>query len=729
MYRLFVVLMLVLIPVWVYAQGRIIIPEQPPDLKSGEVYLQEVRGEVFLKAAAADIRLEQFFYNSSQRLLEGEYLFSLPPEAQIYDFYLYIDGKKTKGEILDAGEAAHIYEDIVRRIKDPALLEFTGYGLFKARIFPLEPAKKRKVELSYAQTLKTDGDMVRFTLPVHQSGQGRIESYHLKIHLDPGYPISTIYSPSHQIGIDREGESKATITLEASDLEGHKDFILYYSAASKEVDAGLLSFRPRTDRDGYFMLVTRPGKDLKLKVVAKDVIFVIDVSGSMGGEKIVQARDALQYCINMLNPGDRFEIISFSSRVRSFQGKLNRVEEDVLENARYFVNNLSASGGTNIDAAMSKALSLKAGSDERPTSIVFLTDGLPTEGEQDIGRLVKNIEAKDSENTRIFSFGVGYDVNTFLLDKLALDSGGSTNYVKPGEHIEREVSGFFAKITRPVLTGPEIDFGSLNVYDIFPKKMPDLFKGERAIVFGRYRTCGESEILLSGNQGNRKRQYSYSIHLPEREKENDFIASLWANRKVAHLMSRIRFEGETEELIKSVKNIAAEFGIVTPYTSYLVREQEAELAQRRNVIPAGDRFADPLLSRHQARELRAVVDEEAVGSKVFFESVSAAPRSAEESMGKGAVMASRNMKKVAQMEQDMAMLITVRRLSDKTFQLKDGIWIEYGLDPAIKPDRIIRYLSDAYFNLVQENPELRKIIALGEELKFCWNGEIYYIEK
>jgi len=719
---------LLFVPVMLWAQGRIIIPEILPETGTGHVYLKEVRGEVTIKDGAADVSLEQIFQNTSKRQLEGEYLFALPHEAQIYDFYLYINGKKTKGELLDSRRAATVYENIVRQIKDPALLEYTGHGLFKARIFPIEANKSRKIELSYAQLLRQDENMTRFVLPIRQSGQGQIERYDLTINLESKRAISTIYSPSHEIEISREGNSGATIKLQVNNMEGDKDFILYYARSQKEVDASILTFRPRTDRDGFFMLMALPGQNITAKVLPKDVIFVIDVSGSMQGEKIDQAKDALKYCVGALNSEDRFEIISFSSDVRMFQGDLQNADDDPKGNARYFINSLSASGGTNINEALLRALKLKNEEDHRLTSIVFLTDGLPTEGEQNIARIIQNVKRAKKSFINVFTFGVGYDVNTFLLDKLAQESGGSSNYVKPGEHIEREVSRFFAKITEPVMTSPELDFGGLRVYDVYPKELPDLFKGERAVIFGRYQKPGEGKVTLSGKQGKNRKSYSYEIEMPRRQTNNDFIANLWANRKVSDMLMKLRFEGENAELVESIKALALEYGIVTPYTSYLVTEQRIELADLAGQEGAGQGIAR-VLERQSARDQSAQEDEEAFGGEAFFQSIAAAPKPEAASTGKSAVMASRAMKKFSTQEQDRDMLVIIKKVQDKTFKLNGGIWMEQDLkDDEVKIIKI-KFLSDDYFKLMKKYPKLNRILALGEQMKFSWENKIYQIEK
>lgn len=714
------------------AQGQIILPHPPEEwpprpLASKPVYLKQVRSEVTIRERVANVKLEQIFYNPSSFRLEGEYLFPVPSGAQIYDFYLYMNGKKMAGEILDSEEASRIYRDIVRRMKDPALLEYTGGSLFRAKIFPIESRKERKIELSYTQVVSSEAGTHRFTLPIRQSGQGSIETYHLSLTLESDKPLGDIYSPSHDIEVNRQGEQQAEISFEATQLEGTRDFILYYSLSQQAVDATLLAFRPRTDRDGYFMLLASPGiQATRQTEVAKDVIFVIDVSGSMAGEKIEQARDALRYCVNTLRPDDRFEIITFSSGLESFQSRLQPVSEEHVKNARYFINNLRAAGGTNIDRALQQAFALKSQPDDRPTSLVFLTDGLPTEGETDIGRILRHVRESGKNFIRVFSFGVGYDVNTFLLDKLSQESRGSVNYVKPGENIERQVSALFAKISSPVLTDTQIDFGDLEVYDVYPQEVPDIFKGQRTMLFGRYRAAGENEFTLSGRQGESRRQFRYTISLPERELENDFIAQLWANRKVDHLLTQIRFHGESDELVESVRELGKEYGIVTPYTSYLVREEEKELTEIHRDLQSGAAAIDLMRMENlrKARESRAHIDEENVGSSVFFEALGAVAAPSESSVGKSAVMASRLRKKMATTDKDMNMLLTVKRVAGKTLYLRNGIWIEHELKTEAKADLTLSFLSDAYFDFAKLHPELNRILALGNQILFEWNGKI-----
>ena len=716
----------------VIGQGRLIIPELPPNWNGRGVYLKSENVEVNIRNGVADIKLEQVFFNPSSRQLEGEYIFPIPKDAEIHDFFLYINGQKVKGEILDSQQAAQVYERIVRSMKDPALMEFVNYRLFRARIFPILPQKDRKIEIRYAQVLESEGNAFRFVLPVHQSGQAAIEKFSMKMDIDAGSEIATIYSPSHDIKIDRKGEQRAEVNLETQNLAGEKDLIVYYSLANDAISSSLLSFRPRTDQDGYFMMMVAPSFTRQLKKrIAKDVIFVIDISGSMQGEKIAQARDALKFCLNQLDHEDRFEVISFNSSVNSFKGRLVSAGSDDIQNAGYFVEQLSATGGTNINEALKRALSTKKEMDNRPSSIVFLTDGLPTEGETDIKRILQNLNTEKNSGMRVFSFGVGYDVNTYLLDKISEDSHGSANYVRPGENIEKEVSVFFARISSPVLTSLSLDFGDLDIYDVYPVNLPDLYQNQHITIFGRYRGSGSDEITLKGLQGKESKEYEYDFSLPSRETENEFISKLWANRKVAHLLTQIRFNGENPELVKSVKDLGLEYGIVTPYTSYLVKEQREEfvaLERRASVAGAPVSATRQLQAAREAKKRSKGDDMEA---EEMMDAMSQSFKPATSSAGKGAVQSSKALQKVARSERSTNMLMTVKKIGSKTFNLKDGIWIEKGMNKNTKPHIKIVFLSNDYFELSKKDSELNKILSLGEEVLFSWNSKIYkiYLDK
>src|SRR5579859_5275372 len=323
--------------------------------------------------------IDEEFFNPNPQRLEGTFVFPVPKGAQIDKFTMEIDGKQVQAELLPADKARGIYEDIVRRMKDPALMEYAGQDVFKVRIFPIEPNSKKRVTLSYTQVLKLDSGLVNYGFPLNTAKYSSkpIKNVSVKVDLETKRPLKSIYSPSHQVEIHRDGANKATVGYEAGDVKPDTDFQLYFAPEKDELGVNLMTYKTG-DGDGYFLLLASPGLDVKEKQVSpKDVVFVLDTSGSMAGGKLKQAKKALQFCVENLNDADHFELVRFSTEVEPLFGGLADASEKNRAKAGDFIKDLKAAGGTAIDDALRKALSLEGGKDGRPFVVIFLTDGLP----------------------------------------------------------------------------------------------------------------------------------------------------------------------------------------------------------------------------------------------------------------------------------------------------------------------------------------------------------------
>lgn len=304
----------------------------------------------------AQTRIDQTFVNDSAYQLEGTYIFPLPEDATVSDFAMYVDGKRMEGQVLDRNQARQIYEEIVRRQRDPALLEYLGRGAFQARIFPILPHTERRVEISYSQILKMENGLVKYVYPLSTEKFSPQPVGNVTVNVDLKSPqaLKAIYSPTHNVSVSRDGDYKANIGYEAANVKPDRDFVLYYSVSADEIGATLLTYKPDANGDGFFVLLVTPQVQVEQqKVVAKDVILVLDTSGSMSGEKIVQARNAAKFVLNQLQPNDRFAVITFATGLISFApGKLSPASE--RGEALRFVENIQASGSTNINRACSK---------------------------------------------------------------------------------------------------------------------------------------------------------------------------------------------------------------------------------------------------------------------------------------------------------------------------------------------------------------------------------------
>jgi len=577
-----------------YPQGVLIghDREMAAGAATAPLAIRSYAAEVTIKDTVAKTKIDQVFVNSTDRPLEGTFYYPLPQGAVVSEFTMYIGSTPVKGELVEQAQARGIYNEIVRKTRDPAILEYAGRNLLKMDVFPIEARSDKRIILEYGQQLPIEGDVVRFVHPLDAGKMVKypVESLSVACSIESSHGIKAVYSPSHEIDTFREGDHKFTAGVEASNVVTLKDFTLFYTLSDADFGLSVLSQRPSGDEDGYFMLLLAPKQEFAQEAIqAKTVVFVFDTSGSMSGEKIEQARNALTYCLGNLGKDDRFNVVTFSTAVSVLSPTVLPATPEEIAKAKDFVGKIAARGGTNIEEALKTALASIDGADG-PTMVVFMTDGLPTVGVRDIDEILKNVAAANAQEagkegakpkSRVFVFGVGDDVNTHLLDKLASSSEAASQYVLPGEDIEVAVSTFYEKVSHPVMTDVQLDFGDVYVHNHYPQDLPDLFKGSQLTVFGRYRGAGEIAVKLLGDVGGKQQEYAYDARFAEVEESNDFVPRLWATRRIGHLLDEIRLHGETSELRDEVVALGKEWGLVTPYTSYLVLD-EAERARYRN---------------------------------------------------------------------------------------------------------------------------------------------------
>lgn len=694
----------------------IIIPIPPPcDFEScpmpiAQLAIEYHHVDVTIRDQLAVTHVDQVFYNPNDWAVEGTYIFPIPLGATVNDFILWIDGEPVEGKVLEADEAREIYEEIVREMRDPALLEYVGQGAVQASIFPIPPGGERRIELEYSQVLTAENGLVRYIYPLNTEkfSVWPLEDVSISVEIESSQPIRAVYSPTHSVDVFREGRRQVIVGYEDRDVTPDTDFGLYYSIGESEA-FHLFSYRDPSDpkdKDGFFMLLLAPRPDVDDVTLPKDVILVLDKSGSMEGDKFRQAQEALRFILDNLNAEDRFNIISFSTGIETYASRLRPAEE--ANEARRWVNELSAMGSTDINRALLEAADM-AGR-ERPTYLIFLTDGLPTEGEIEPEKILDNMADVARSNLRLFAFGVGYDVDTFLLDSLAQAHHGSSNYVLPGEPLDEILSAFYEKVSTPVLTDLELDFGGLSVYDVYPNPLPDLFSGSQIVVVGRYRGGGTETVTLSGIVNQEKQTFTFREQRFDRDSRGDekvleTIPRLWATRKIGHLLNQIRLHGPDQETIDQIVRLSIRYGIVTEYTSYLVTE--------------------PMALGNAAQEDIA---------KQEFDSAFAAP--AEPSHGQDAVEKAAGQGAMAEAEAPVEGLEqvggiqvndVVRTVGSQTFLYVDGLWIDTRFDPDTMETVKVSFLSDEYFALVDARPELAAAFALGEQVVAFSDGTPYEV--
>ena len=533
-----------------------------------------------IEAGVAKSKVTQVFRNPNSMILEGSYIFPIPEAASLTEFTMVMDGKVVKGEVLERDKARQIYEGIVRSMQDPALLEYVGSKMFRARVFPIPGKGTVEVSLTYVEELEAEGGVVEYHYPLKTQSfdKGSVAQIALHATVKSATGIKSVFSSSHQIDKARKSDNEVQVSFEGKRVVADRDFHLFYTLSNDAVGLHLLSDLSSRD-GGYFMVSIAPkvGVD-ESEVAPKDVVFVVDTSGSMrDDDKMKEAKEALKYGIRGLRKGDRFNIVGFSTEARPYADKMIESSTAAIAEAASWVDRLSATGGTNINDALADALE-RLGAADRIGMIVFMTDGLPTVGETDVDKILEGARKKNGRKARFFCFGVGYDVNTRLLDTLAQDHRGSRDYVTPSQNIELVMSSFFDKISHPVLSDVSVSIDGRDESEVYPKQLPDIFKGTQLSLFGRYAKGGVHAIRLKGKLGGKEREFVYEGRFAESKGDRDFISVLWAKRKVGYLMDQIRINGANQELRQEVVRLGKKFGIATPYTSFLVTE-DGEVAQ------------------------------------------------------------------------------------------------------------------------------------------------------
>lgn len=681
------------------------------------VDFHRVRATIEDQLATTSIDMQ--FTNTGDGLAEGTFVFPLPDNAAVDRLTMIINGESFDAKILSATEAREIYNEIVRQYRDPALLEYIGTQAIQANVFPIPPGESRRIQIDYSQLLPVDNGLVEYVYPLTTTRL--VEQLSLSVEVTGSTPIGAVYSPSHQIAVSRESDTAFRAGFEATDAIAENDFTLYYGIASDQINVSLLTYKESASADGFFLLLVQPPLTVPdEEVMPKDVVLVIDQSGSMQGEKWTQAQQAARYVLENLNEEDRFNVIVFSTGYRMYAEELQPASN--ASDAAGWIDSLFAEGGTDINAGLLAALDQVS---ERNAAILFMTDGVPTEGVTEIDAIIANAQAAAKPNARIFSFGVGDDVNTLLLDTVVRDFNGTGTYVRPSQRIDESMASLYNKISAPVLSNVELDFGGVRTELQYPNDLVDLFAGEQIALVGRYREGAEDvAVTLSGTVRGADTQFVYpELTFRDNAGGDEFIARLWAQRRIADLLNTIQLNGESTELVESVVSLSVRYGIITPYTSFLITEddilsqqglnrvvEEAQTefeAARDDVTGAGavDRSADigRMAQSNAPAPMTALPTLTAAGGF-------GAPGDADEGAFDG-----------------IQPYNPIQTVGDKTFLQLDGVWTDTTFEPDTMTTEKVEFLSDEYFALLDAHPELAEYFAVGERVIVVLDGTAYEV--
>ncbi len=686
---------------------RLPVPHPQPVRADCRVRSVEVHADI--QDQAAKVTISQLFQNPSPVPMEAQLIFPIPTGAAVSGLTLMVGGKEMPGRLIGKDEARRIYEDIVRRRRDPALLEYMGQDLFQTSVFPVPPNGESTVQIRYSQLLKKDSGLIDFLLPLGTAKHSvrPVENLSVAVTIAAAAPIRTVYSPTHQVDIARPDSTHANVKLNLRDVARPDDLRLLYSTDASPVGVNVLSYKPDSKEDGYFVLLATPeARSERTAHIPKTMVFLCDRSGSMSGEKIRQAKAALQFLVRQLEPGDTFNIVAYDSDVDTFRPELQRVTPETLRAASAWVDGINAGGGTNIDGALRTGLHMLNDS-SRPNYIIFLTDGQPTSGEIQEARIIANAAQENKVRARTFAFGIGFDVNARLLDRIAREMRGQSVYVRPNENIEAPVSTLYAKIGAPMMTDVAVDIqldgGATS--RIYPRQMPDLFRGDQLVLVGRYRQGGAARIRLSGTAAGKKQEHTYQANFTGSSagENNAFVARLWATRRIGEIIDDLDLHGRNQELIEELVGLSQRYGILTPYTSFLADENVNLSAVRENAAKARQ-SADVQLS--VVAGAAGIEQRTFKGQLQNAAQASAAPApSAKESQ-------------------------TMQQVGQKTFFRKQGLWQDSTITAAQAGNaKHIVQFSREYFDLAAAHGgAMAQYLAFREPVQVNIAGQVYQID-
>ncbi|HXG08447.1 MAG TPA: VIT domain-containing protein [Gemmataceae bacterium] len=711
---------------------------------------------ITIEDQVAVTRVEQTFRNHTDRALEATYVFPVPRGANVNRFSMWVDGKEVRGELVEAAKAREIYTSILRRTQDPGLLEYLGNNLFRMRVFPIPPRGDQKVTLSYTSVTPREADLVEYVYPLKTDGKAAatLEDFAITAVIRSQHAVQNVYSPTHALTLQRTNDKEVTVQFEKQQGLLDRNFQLFYSLGDKDIGLTALAHRPVAAENGYFLLLLTPKVTIAPQYqVPRDVVLVLDTSGSMRGPKMEQAKKALKYCLNNLGPQDRFALINFATTVNRYKNGLVESTSDQLEQARKWIDNLEATGGTAINDALAAALDLRPRDQGRMFLVVFFTDGQPTIGETNPDKILKNTLARNSHNTRIFTFGVGHDVNASMLDQLADQTRAVSTYVRPEEDIEVKVSSLHNKISHPVLANLklEVQGSDVSLVEMYPPQLPDLFHGGQLTVLGRYSGQGHVALKLTGTVGKEPREFVYEVDFPTKTTDTrDFVEHLWAGRKVGYLLDQIRVNGESKELVEEVTALAKKYGITTPYTSFLIvpdgpapvaarpaaggvplglvndgaRLNVREFASRMQNKPGAladnrGKFAEETLRQAAAqapsaearRQLLQTLDKK----ESFDRAKEALQRREYGYVQSGKVGVDLSVDSNRLRFQDRLTQTAQKQVYGRNCLEVGGVWIDEGFDPK-QPTVTVKAMSDAYFRILERHPKVREVFQLGNHL-------------
>jgi Ca-activated chloride channel family protein len=695
-------------------------PDRPQIVRTASNVRVELRDRVLR------YEVEERFLNRGGTIGEADYIFPLPKGAAFRDLKLSIDGQLVAGETMSATEARRIYEDIVRRQKDPALVEWMGHGMLRTRIFPIQAGEERRVVVRFESVAEREGDAVRVDYfrgtrtnvaaverPASAGDMGGQTRFMLTYRA--GGELGEAYSPTHELDVDRDDAQRRVA------IRGGSPDVTVLVALRRSLAASVATLTHATrDEEGYALITVTPPTDLAAQRLPRDLTFVLDASGSMSGRKMDQAKAAGRALLRTLTDRDRFRIIDFSTDVRSFRDGYTSATNENIRAAIRYLDNVDASGSTNISGALEEALQRsddgfgrqQSESDRMPI-VLFMTDGAATVGERDPVRIAA-AAGRSRGDARIFTYGLGADLNIGLVEQLAVEGRGTATFLRPDENVERSVELLASRLRAPILTDVRVRVdGNVRISRLYPSGPQDVFAGQDLVLLARYDGNGPANVVVTGRSGGREVRWSNERNFAREERENAFVPRLWATQRIGWLAAEKRRNGGNSEIDDEIRRLGERFGIPTEFTSYLVLEPGMATGNVRREPVSRGRIGD-VSSTGAAGGAGAA----APAPQAVFEQA----RTASEQ---------RQAKSIAAADMRLAEVVVtagaeIRRAGPKVFQKDGETWTDLAAKADVKVYRVKAY-SRSYFTLLERLPQLKESFSVGEKVKVAGKSVVIEI--
>jgi Ca-activated chloride channel family protein len=690
------------------------------------IQITEISALIDILEGTATTTIELQLRNTSNRREEAELIFPVPDGAVVRGFAYDGPGGQITAQVLPKDEAKRIYQQLVSKIRDPALVEFVGYNLIRSSVFPVEAGGKQKVRLTYEHLLEVDGNRMDYVLPRTESLEYAVP-WKITVNIKAKRPISTVYSASHKLDTKRTSDKQMKVEIAAEATREPGPFRLSYLLQDNGVTASMFAYPDKKVGGGYFLLLAglpaEAPMDQDNPAIKREVTLVIDRSGSMRDGKIEQVKEAALQIIAGLKKGEAFNVCIYNDKVQWLSRKPVIKTQKNQEAARKYIEGVTANGGTNIHAALSEALGQEPTEGMLPI-VLFLTDGLPTVGNTSEVAIRELVTKSNPHKRRVFTFGVGVDVNAPLLEKIADASRARAEFVLPEEDVEAKIGKVFKRLTGPVLADAILKVVKSDgepaigrTRDLLPEELPDMFEGDQLVLLGQYVGDKPISFKINGNYLGKKRTFKFEFEFDKAHARNGFVPRLWASRKIAQLIDEVRQMGaepgtsssdpKVKELVDEIVRLSTEFGILTEYTAFLAREG-TNLEHADEVAQAAGRMF----------ETRAMAERSGLGAVNQSVNMDFQKRQAVLNMGNSFYDANMNRVSIA----------TVQQINDQAYYRRGNRWVDSRLvntETEVKPGKVIEFGSQEFVELAQELAKENRqgSIALAGDVLLVVNGE------